>query len=89
MRTASITRRGGSAVIYKKKTSDVYLKSFIKNGDANANERWLRRRNIYVPQGVPLGHYSPTMLRLSESRGQVYLNYAEREQLREKLTENM
>ena len=41
------------------------------------------------PKGVPLGHYSPTMLRLSESRGQVYLNYAEREQLREKLTENM
>ena len=41
--------RRAAAVIYKKKTSDVYLKSFIKNGDANANERWLRRRNIYVP----------------------------------------
>ena len=27
------------------------------------------------------------MLRLSESKGQVYLHYAEREQLREKLTE--
>ena len=34
------------------------------------------------PQGMPLGHYSPTKLRLSESRGQVYLHYAERKQLK-------
>ena len=35
---------------------------FYKSGDANAEERWLRRREVYLPKGVPLGHYSPTNL---------------------------
>ncbi len=52
--------RRATTVIYKKKTSDIYLKSFIKNGDGNAEpQRCLRRRNIYVPKGVR-SLYSPT-----------------------------
>ena len=26
------------------------------------NKHWLRRREVYLPKGVPLGHYSPTKL---------------------------
>ena len=48
--------------IYAKKGHPFKDVLFYKSGDANAEERWLRRREVYLPKGVPLGHYSPTNL---------------------------
>ena len=48
--------------IYAKKGHPFKDVLFYKSGDANAGERWLRRREVYLPKGVPLGHYSPTKL---------------------------